>query len=895
MTNRPPYVMVLLFCGLAVLAARPSYAQRGQTSTLSGVVRDATNHPLSDVSVTIGGSHLIGGAQTVSSDEAGRYRFTALPPGNYIITLHRTGFQTLRRSGIDLFPGYALTMDLVLHVSTVEITVDVNAVSSAVDVRSSASVQIIERPLLEHLPLESRAITSHINLAPGINGSIALGGAALANPVSIDGTSGTSPVQGTPEAAPTIYWLDALQVISTGADAEYGEYSTARLNAITRSGSNRFSGLAEHVQTRRTWARWNELLAWRNTFAQLGGPIRRDRLWFFAGLERYDTRSRVTAFANQPRTAEEPLVETFEQKHLLKLTGVPASPARLEGFVSHVRGKSLNGNANAFVRPEALGSFDSGQRMANVRFTWPATSRLLVEAHYGGFRAHNGQGPTDLSRRSGPPPHRDQATGVFSVNYPQLIDAVRTVRSSQLALTRYVADSPTGEHEIRAGVEHERASVREDIGYPGNTFYLDRNGRPELVRFWEGSHFRPSHDRTTVFVRDNWRLGRLTLEPGLRISRYDSSVQNPATDTYSNHSIAPRIGAAWDVSADHRTVLRAHYGHYNDPMATRFYEFLDLGADTTFIVARVLGDDQFEEVSRTGGPTNVPVIDPQTKHSYAEEWFAGVEREILPRVSVKAQYVRRNTRNTIGFIDEGSTWRPLPVTDPGADGRQGTTDDGDVLTVYINEQSTPARFVMTNPDGAWRQYDGVQLVGTRRAADGWSVQASYAWGRTVGSFDNENGSNAANTDLATNGNFANPNRAINTTGRTVFDRRHDGRVFGTYRFRYWGGFRVSGIYRYTSGLPWGRIVNSFDPRTQAAVLVEPIGTRHLPPTSELDVRVEKTLRFPGSVTAGIFADVFNATNREVASRSQQVSGSAFGNVTGWTQPRRFRLGLRATF
>ncbi len=397
-------------------------------------------------------------------------------------------------------------------------------------------------------------------------------------------------------------------------------------------------------------------------------------------------------------------------------------------------------------------------------------------------------------------------------------------------------------------------------------------------------------------MRDNWQRGPLTLEPGVRMGFYDSSVPTPASAPYANHSISPRLGAAWDVSSDHRTVVRAHYGHYHDPMSTRFYEYLDRFASTDSIEARVLGPNQYEEVSRFSGEALVnTVIDPGVKHSYAEEWFAGVEREIWPRLSVKAQYIRRNTRNTIGFIDTGSTWVPTAVVDPGPDGVSGTTDDGGPLTIYINPQSTEAHYVMTNPEGAWRHYDAVQLIGTRRHANGWSAQLSYTWGRTVGSFDNENGSNAANTDVGNNGNFANPNKTINTVGRTVFDRRHDVRAFGTYTIPYWGGVRVSGLYQFTSGVPWARLVNSFDPRTRAEVRVEPIGAREYPATNVFDLRVEKTFPVRSRIVAGLYADIYNATNHLVAWRINQNSGSAFGRVDGYTAPRRFRVGLRVTF
>ena len=111
----------------------------------------------------------------------------------------------------------------------------------------------------------------------------------------------------------------------------------------------------------------------------------------------------------------------------------------------------------------------------------------------------------------------------------------------------------------------------------------------------------------------------------------------------------------------------------------------------------------------------------------------------------------------------------------GPDGRGGTADDGQPMTVYYNYDPSSARYVLTNPDGAWRRYDAVQIIGDRRYASGWSLQASYTWARTLGNFDNDAASNAASSDLASNGNFANPNRAILSTGRTVYDRRHDGR------------------------------------------------------------------------------------------------------------------------
>jgi hypothetical protein len=90
-------------------------------------------------------------------------------------------------------------------------------------------------------------------------------------------------------------------------------------------------------------------------------------------------------------------------------------------------------------------------------------------------------------------------------------------------------------------------------------------------------------------------------------------------------------------------------------------------------------------------------------------------------------------------------------------------------------------------------------------------------------------------------------------------------------------------------------VNSFDPRTQSAVLVEPVGTRQLPATNEADIRAEKTFPLPARALLGAYVDVFNLANHVVATNVNQGSGSAFEQAFRWTQPRRFRVGLRLTF
>ena len=896
---------------LMAFLSSDAFAQNGQTASLAGTVKDASGAVLPEVTLTVSSPQLIGGPQQTQSDAEGRYRFASLLPGTYEITAALDRFKTLRQPGIELPPGLGLTLDFHLELAPVAEVVNVEAAAPAIDVHSSALPTLIGQRLLQNLPLDRpgdayRGV--YVNLAPGVTGQVAFGGAAYTNPFSLDGTDGNDPAFGFSGGSPNRNWIDEIQIVALGANAQYGEYTGARVNAITRSGSNRFSGLAEYWTTRSNWTGNNrgslppdlarqfrpiEVLERWETSEQVGGPIVRDRLWFFSGFGYYKDAERPPSFGNLPKTPDEPRKVIRAPQMLVKLTGAPVSRLRLEGYIEYGNSKATNLNVGPFVRPEAAMSVDGRQRMDNARLTWTLNDRTLVEARYGSYWVNGTSGPDDPSRRSGPPPHLDVFTGVFSANANTFVEGESRVRSASATLTRY-ADRVAGKsHEFKAGFEHEWTRHFQLFDRPGGIFYLDFNGAPNLALIGGNTTYRPSHRRTTVFTQDIWRVtDRLTIAPGLRAGFYDSSAQGPGP-FYQNSSLSPRLGVAWDVAADHRTVVRAHYGRYHDPIITSFYQFLDAGAQATTIVARVIGPNQFAEVSHFNSGSTRDRIDPDAKHSYVEEYVTGVERELWPRLSVRAQYVRRSFKDSLGFVDVGPTWTPVGVIDPGPDGSLGTADDGPPLTVYYNDRPDEAVRVLTNPPGAWRHYNALQLIGMKRYSGGWEMQTSYTWSRTQGSINN---SIPTTGDLGINGNWVNPNVALFNGGRTALDRTHELKVLGTYLLPHWGGVRVGGIYRYASGLPWARTAD-FGPLTNAdgPIPVEPTGAHELPATHNADLRVEKTFRTGAGATVGMYFDAFNINNQGIAVAVSSRSGPNFGLPAFWIEPRLLRAGLRVTF
>jgi len=152
------------------------------------------------------------------------------------------------------------------------------------------------------------------------------------------------------------------------------------------------------------------------------------------------------------------------------------------------------------------------------------------------------------------------------------------------------------------------------------------------------------------------------------------------------------------------------------------------------------------------------------------------------------------------------------------------------------------------------------------------------------------------------GQFTDPHHAINANGDGVFDYTNQVKLEGTYRVPVFGGFNVSAVYRYITGLAWGRTA-SIRGLTQGneTVRIEPRGTRRTDPINNVDFRIEKTFPIGSSARqVGVYLDLFNLNNQGVIDNGVRTavidsSGSTFGNPNNWISPRIARLGLRLTF
>ncbi len=888
----------VVLVAVAVCLPAAVFAQTAHTSTLVGTVTDATGGVLAGATLFVSSPQLIGGSRTGTSDRQGTFRFAQLTSGVYEIAAELGGFRSVTRQNIRLSADATLTVDLQLEIAGVAGSVSVTGGSPMVDVRSAAAPTNFDNDLLQHLPMR-RNLESVLNLTPGITAGVAFGGAQTSNAFHIDGANTSEPSLGGNFSTFNYNWVQEAQVVSLGAGAEYGEFTGAVVNAVVRSGSNRFSGLGEYFRVRPNAAdrQSNQILADWDGSAQVGGPLITDRLWFFTGFEYAKRERRPAGFTGPELTSDR------APKFITKLNAAPSSRVRLEGFFEKDAPEETGEGLGGPFRPEALWTYQNPHTTWNARLGWTMNDRTTVEVRHGGYRGVDANEPTPPNTRSGPAPHVDQDTGMQSGNVPYFTRYAPKPASLAATLTHYASGFLGRSHELEVGAEFERSTARDEFGYPAGRSYEDAGGEPDIVILHDTEIYDPTSTRTSVYAQDAWTImDKLTISPGVRVAMNRGSIPRQGR-VFATNPVSPRLGLAWDVAADHKTVIRAHYGRYHDALLNNQFQFMDTAAEPPTIVAAVLGPDRFQELSRFDPQTGVG-MDAAITQSFVDQYVLGLEREVLRDFSVRVEVVRRQFKNFMGFVDTRSIYEPVRRQDPGPDGRSGTADDGAFLTVFNKTNPGDEFFLFTNPEAAFRRYSGFDIVARKRYSRNWQMLASYTWSRTVGNINNRSGSNAGLivTDTGQRGAFANPNQAINGEGSTAFDYTHEVKLAGEYHVPFWHGLNVSGIYRYRSGLAWGRVANIRGLRQGSETIrIEPRGTRRLPALNSVDLRVEKTFHVASaSRTLGLFVDVFNVNDQQVPNSDNRYavtesSGSRFGAPGPLTDPRTFRIGIRATF
>jgi outer membrane receptor for ferrienterochelin and colicin len=588
-----------VFVALSLLVAgATAFAQGLPTATLTGrVINEGLGLPGVSITAT---SPALQGVRTTVTGASGGYAFVSVPPGPYTISFALSGFQPQTKP-ILLGASQTAQLDATLSLTAVAAEATVVGKSEAIS-QTTAEATTYTADLLSKLPT-ARTVTSAVLLSPGINnnapnGISIAGGMSTENLWTVNGVVITDNVRSTPNA---LFIEDAIQETTTttvAVSAEYGRFTGGVINTITKSGGNTFSGSIRSTLTDSAWASTSSyrvpatgvnpqegtfpnkvIPTWEATF---GGPILKDKIWFFASGRYFDTsdsNAYLTKFTNIAYTGG-----AKEDRYEGKLTFSPFQNHTLTVDYIGVDHTDSNYNFGTSIPVSDLASNYNRQLPQSVfvaNYNGVLTDSFFVDAFYSKrkFTFENAGGHfTDFVNGT---VIRDLSLGV-SYNAPIFCGICGPEKRDNddyvIKGTYFLSTKETGSHNIVGGYDDfggQRLSNNYQSGsnfvlytfspsvVQGSTIYPVMNLGTELD-FWPVLQASQGSDVRTrsAFINDTWRLNNL-LSFNLGV-RYD---KNHATDaagnvTSNDQAFSPRLAGTFDIQGDGKLKVTASYAKY---------------------------------------------------------------------------------------------------------------------------------------------------------------------------------------------------------------------------------------------------------------------------------------------------------------------------------------------
>lgn len=919
---------VLIAVSLALVVtlglATQAMAQSTTTGSIRGTVTDSEGGVLPGVSVTASSSALVAGRITATTDEHGVYRFPALPPGTYTIEATLPGFRTVRQENVRIVITQTLNVDLRMAMAKLAEEITVVAEAPTVSTVSNNVTNTLTTEYLDRQPLP-RDVNALINYAPGVNDSRAYGATEERdNAYNLDGVDISDPGSGEHWLLPNFDWLQEVQVSGLGADAEYGGFTGAVFNLVTKSGGNEFHGDASVYYSGDLFGR--NLVA-RNApkngdeslepsklesdvdiSLSLGGAIKKDALWYFVSGE-------------ERRTDEEP----FQPSEIIPYESVHNTTTKLSRYLAKFT-YQMNPN-NRFV---VLGDYDgkyedhrgldyetlasATQKQESPNYSYNLTWDSIVNAanfftvKFTGFDGKDDRLPYNGINTPG---YIDSNTGYAWGNY-NWEHLYRPKRWSFDVSWNLFADSLFGandSHSFKFGANYERGTVDEQRTRTGGfTYYDDSYYCDSIDQYFSDPfcgvystdvgneiHLRSKQTGINVYAQDSMRLKRVTINYGVRYTKYTAGFDNVSGNVYDVHMFAPRIGFVWDVRGDGRTAVKAHFGRYYDGMFTYLYDRYDgAGVFTPYRYCDYNFDTGAYDICGILS-TNSAAMDPNIKHPYTDQYVATVEQQLSANTMVGVDYIYRRTRDLIAMVNTNGDYQDLEAPD--------NPITGAPLPFY--DLQTPPTYLLTNPPKAYRDYDSVMVRFQKHYSDGWMMDASLVYANLEGNTYASDGYASEWSDL---------NGQTNADGRLPGFNKWAFKLSGSVDLPY--GFRASGYYSYLSGEYWTPTVQirGLYQNGRPYVYMEPRGSEKLPSRNTVDLRLAKLFKVGRGITLNVFVDAFNVFNSDTVTSVNTTWGRYYYDYTvgpttdGWDgprsgyrnplsieAPRELRLGARFSF
>lgn len=872
----------VLFVLLIILAAAvPLFAQK-ETGSIRGTISDSDGKGLPGVTVTATSPSLVGGSTVVQTNTDGYYWFPYLPPGTYEIKAELTGFQTVGRQDVRLFVGNTLTFDMTTSASLNE-SMKIVGETPLVDVTTPAMSKTVPNEEVQNLPKAAFALDL-FTLTPGVNdiSYVAYGaGGSQANGYWIDGVDVSSPVSGSYWVYPNYNWIEEVQVVGLGAPAEYGGFTGVITNTVTKSGTNNYHGLFETFFENNSMVSNNvddpllqgdQVDVFTDNTVQVGGPIVKDKLLFFASGQWYYTK--YAPFGYPPDNSGA-LVKDDQPRVLGKLTYKANENNTMQGFFEWDDYTRDGRGADAVTFPEATAIAGGPEKFWNASWISILRPETVLDVRYSGYTA-----VYDIKPRNGQTPGHTDVDGSYSANYYRFSLSDRARNQVNASVSHYAQNFIKGSHDFKFGIEYEHSNADRAQYYPGGMYYYDYYGDPYYRYLWQGYDSLGRIRRVSAFAQDNWQVNdKLRLSLGVRWDHNHVYLEEAPQIEYTTKPVAPRLGFTYDVKGDQNTVLKVNYGLYYQKPVTLLIDGIDNFGDKT---TQYWNGSEWETVEFIPG-TSKWTVDPNLKQPYRRQFTVGIEQQLPHAVSLSAHYIYARDENLIDDRNTTGVFAPIPYVNPLT---------GQPMVVYNQlNPDVPTELLITNIDDLYRHYDAIEVYGGKRFSPQLSLNGSFVWSRNKSNISNSDGGSDGFTTL-----FDDPNYNINIDGVPTYDPTYEIKITSYYEFPW--HILSSVYYRHLSGDTWTttiRVPGSVLDQGARTIFAEARGTERLPSRNVVDFRIEKA--FPISTGDLKFTmDVFNLFNTGyIYDLETRYDRANYAQPTDFTAPRTVRIGVRYQF
>jgi hypothetical protein len=959
---------------LALVCAMPAFAQI-EGGSISGTLSDVQGGVLPGAEVTAAGTDA---TQTFITDAEGAYRFLNLPPGTYTISAALQGFTALTRENVVVAVGRNVLLPLTLEVGSITETVVVTTAAPLVDPRPIGTATNFTAGELTKIPT-SRDPFSLMRTVPGVLlDRVNVGGNETGQAPTVV-SKGTRPqdtvwtldgVVITDMAAigqpPTYFNFDNFEEIHVATAGQDIRQQTGGLgvNLVTKRGTNAFHGslrgyfnndaiestnvpdelAAMVVPVTADTADHTKQIA--DAGGDIGGPLLKDRAWFYASYSVQDIRLVRRAGALVDRTKlKNPSVKVNWQAtkkdnvNFLFFNGSKIKEGRSPGFP----GILFDAPTATFRQDNAYSDFPL-HGLWKIGDDRTIGSNLFLSAKYAYYNTGNLLSPMgSMDVESG----RSLITGQSYGSTVQTLNIrpQQTVNVDASSFINWLGAA----HDVKFGFGYRTSDTVMKTEWPGNGILALENSATDF----RAQVFRQGNGANRVnyldfYVGDTLALGRATIDLGLRYDRQwgvalPSVIEGskafpdlvpgltfPGYDApFVWNNLSPRAGITYAIDEDRKTVARATYsrfagqlnstavGYVNPSSNAGFatYRWVDANGDHLAQAGEVLTD---QRLTQGGGfnptaPTAVTSanqIDPNLKAPVTQSVVGGLERELRPHLAAHATYTYTRTNNLFGNLTANITPRTGVTLADYSDGPilTGTLPDGTSYSVptYVADGAKVIGgglgFRIQTVPGYSTDYHGLEFGLVKRLSDRWMGRVAFSLNNAREHFDdpagvydtNGNPTPTITEPLIDGGQFAPQSAASSGAGSNYLNSRWQFNANGMYVAPY--AIEVSANVFGRQGYPF--------PLYRAQALGGESLNVHVTPRVDYfryanlwttDARVARSFRVR-TTEIRLLADVFNLFNANtVLVRNNNIAATTFNQIAQNLSPRIFRVGVVVGF